>query len=69
MPVSSYAAEHHPEVRVVEERFVPIERAVGTSVERSPEAVAFLRPPKPSSGSPAGRSVRETAGMRYRRRR
>ncbi|CAN5610667.1 transporter substrate-binding domain-containing protein [soil metagenome] len=41
-PVTAYAAEH-PEVRVVEERFMQIEQAVGTSITRSPEAVAFLR--------------------------
>ncbi|QWZ07267.1 transporter substrate-binding domain-containing protein [Nocardioides panacis] len=41
-PMTAYAADH-PEVRVVEERFMQIEQAVGTSVDRTPGAVAFLR--------------------------
>jgi polar amino acid transport system substrate-binding protein len=41
-PVTAYAAAH-PEVRVVEERFMQIEQAVGTSVDRAPATGMFLR--------------------------
>jgi polar amino acid transport system substrate-binding protein len=41
-PMTAYAAGH-PGVRVVEERFMQIEQAVGTSVDRTPATVAFLR--------------------------
>jgi polar amino acid transport system substrate-binding protein len=41
-PVTTYAAAH-PEVRVLEERFMQIEQAVGTSIDRAPATVAFLR--------------------------
>jgi polar amino acid transport system substrate-binding protein len=41
-PVATYAAAH-PGVRVVEERFMQIEQAVGTSTDRAPATVAFLR--------------------------
>ncbi len=40
-PMTAYAAGH-PEVRVVEERFMQIEQAVGTTVGRRPETVRFL---------------------------
>ena len=40
-PMTAYAARH-PEVRVVEERFMQIEQAVGTTVGRRPETVRFL---------------------------
>jgi polar amino acid transport system substrate-binding protein len=40
-PVTTYAAAH-PEVRVLEERFMQIEQAVGTSIDRAPATVAFL---------------------------
>ena len=36
--MTAYAAAH-PEVRVVEERFMQIEQAVGTTVGRRPETV------------------------------
>ncbi|MEU6625786.1 transporter substrate-binding domain-containing protein [Streptomyces litmocidini] len=41
-PMTAYAAAH-PEVRMVEGRFMEIRQAVGTTVSRSPETVAFLR--------------------------
>ncbi|MFI1719140.1 transporter substrate-binding domain-containing protein [Streptomyces sp. NPDC053513] len=41
-PMTAYAAAH-PEVRLVEGRFMEIRQAVGTTVSRSPETVAFLR--------------------------
>ncbi|WP_406865069.1 transporter substrate-binding domain-containing protein [Streptomyces sp. HUAS MG47] len=41
-PMTAYAAAH-PEVRLVDERFMQIRQAVGTPVTRSPETVAFLR--------------------------
>ncbi|MER6099229.1 transporter substrate-binding domain-containing protein [Streptomyces sp. NPDC001728] len=41
-PMASYAAAH-PEVRLIEGRFMEIRQAVGTTVDRSPETVAFLR--------------------------
>ncbi|MDV9187492.1 transporter substrate-binding domain-containing protein [Streptomyces sp. SR27] len=41
-PMTSYAAAH-PEVRLIEGRFMEIRQAVGTTVGRSPETVAFLR--------------------------
>lgn len=40
-PMTAYAAAH-PGVRVVPERFMQIEQAVGTAKDRSPETVAFL---------------------------
>ncbi|MFF0748196.1 transporter substrate-binding domain-containing protein [Streptomyces sp. NPDC004267] len=41
-PMTAYAAAH-PQVRLIEERFMEIRQAVGTTVGRSPETVAFLR--------------------------
>ncbi|MFJ9828991.1 transporter substrate-binding domain-containing protein [Streptomyces sp. NPDC101160] len=41
-PMTAYAAAH-PEVRLIDERFMEIRQAVGTTVGRSPETVAFLR--------------------------
>ncbi|MEU7030412.1 transporter substrate-binding domain-containing protein [Streptomyces sp. NPDC046275] len=41
-PMTAYAAAH-PEVRLVEERFMEIRQAVGTTRTRAPETVAFLR--------------------------
>ena len=41
-PVTAYA-EAHPEVRVVDERFMQIQQAMGTTTGRRPETVAFLR--------------------------
>ena len=41
-PMNAYV-ETHPEVRVVEERFMQIQQAVGTTVSRRPETVRFLR--------------------------
>ncbi|MFJ3900077.1 transporter substrate-binding domain-containing protein [Streptomyces sp. NPDC090025] len=41
-PLTAYAAAH-PEVRLVEERFMEIRQAVGTTLGRAPETVAFLR--------------------------
>ncbi|WP_326953761.1 transporter substrate-binding domain-containing protein [Amycolatopsis sp. NBC_01286] len=40
-PMTAYAAAH-PGVRVVPERFMQIEQAVGTGKDRRPETVAFL---------------------------
>ncbi len=40
-PMTAYAAAH-PGVRVVPERFMQIEQAVGTGRDRRPETVAFL---------------------------
>ncbi|UOZ03836.1 transporter substrate-binding domain-containing protein [Amycolatopsis sp. WQ 127309] len=40
-PMTAYAAAH-PGVRVVPERFMRIEQAVGTGKDRRPETVAFL---------------------------
>jgi polar amino acid transport system substrate-binding protein len=39
--MTSYAAAH-PGVRVVPDRFMQIEQAVGTAKDRRPETVAFL---------------------------
>lgn len=41
-PMTAYAAAH-PEVRLLDERFMEIRQAVGTTVGRSAETVAFLR--------------------------
>ncbi|WP_030321979.1 transporter substrate-binding domain-containing protein [Streptomyces flavochromogenes] len=41
-PMTSYVQEH-PEVRLIEDRFMEIRQAVGTTVGRAPETVAFLR--------------------------
>ncbi|WP_329622010.1 transporter substrate-binding domain-containing protein [Streptomyces sp. NBC_01255] len=41
-PMAAYAAAH-PEVRLLEGRFMEIRQAVGTTVGRRPETVAFLR--------------------------
>ncbi|MFD8642211.1 transporter substrate-binding domain-containing protein [Streptomyces zaomyceticus] len=41
-PMTSYVAEN-PEVRLIEGRFMEIRQAVGTTVTRAPETVAFLR--------------------------
>ncbi|MFF5282173.1 transporter substrate-binding domain-containing protein [Streptomyces sp. 62] len=41
-PLTAYAAAH-PEVRLIEGRFMEIRQAVGTTIGRSPETVAFLR--------------------------
>ncbi|MFI5665502.1 transporter substrate-binding domain-containing protein [Streptomyces sp. NPDC051704] len=41
-PVTAYAAAH-PEVRLVEPAFMQIRQAVGTTVSRQPETVAYLR--------------------------
>ncbi|MET9540626.1 transporter substrate-binding domain-containing protein [Streptomyces sp. NPDC006553] len=41
-PMASYVQEH-PEVRLIEGRFMEIRQAVGTTVDRAPETVAFLR--------------------------
>ncbi|MFE6101112.1 transporter substrate-binding domain-containing protein [Streptomyces laurentii] len=41
-PMTAYAAAH-PEVRLVEERFMEIRQAVGTTIGRAPETVAYLR--------------------------
>ncbi|MEU3073106.1 transporter substrate-binding domain-containing protein [Streptomyces laurentii] len=41
-PMTTYAAAH-PEVRLVEERFMEIRQAVGTTIGRAPETVAYLR--------------------------
>jgi polar amino acid transport system substrate-binding protein len=41
-PLSAYAAAH-PDVRLIDERFMQIEQAVGTTRSRRPETVAFLR--------------------------
>ncbi|WP_128985018.1 transporter substrate-binding domain-containing protein [Streptomyces roseicoloratus] len=41
-PMTAYAAAH-PEVRLIDERFMEIRQAVGTTLDRSPETVAFLR--------------------------
>lgn len=41
-PVAAWVAAN-PDVRLVEERFMAIRQAVGTTKDRSPEAVAFLR--------------------------
>ncbi|MFG2332666.1 transporter substrate-binding domain-containing protein [Streptomyces sp. NPDC048604] len=41
-PMTAYAAAH-PEVRLIEERFMQIRQAVGTPVTRSAATIAFLR--------------------------
>lgn len=41
-PVAAYVAAH-PDLRLVEERFMAIRQAVGTSKSRKPETVRFLR--------------------------
>ncbi|MFF3839903.1 transporter substrate-binding domain-containing protein [Streptomyces sp. NPDC001930] len=41
-PMTSYVREH-PEVRLIEGRFMEIRQAVGTTVGRAPETVDFLR--------------------------
>ena len=41
-PMTAYVGTH-PEVRVVEERFMQIQQAVGTTISRAPATVAFLR--------------------------
>ncbi|MGW1512344.1 transporter substrate-binding domain-containing protein [Streptomyces sp. NPDC002394] len=41
-PLTAYAAAH-PDVRLVEGRFMEIRQAVGTTIGRHPETVAFLR--------------------------
>ncbi len=41
-PVTAYAAAH-TDVRVLDERFMQIQQAVGTTVSRRPRTVAFLR--------------------------
>ncbi|MET7756934.1 transporter substrate-binding domain-containing protein [Streptomyces sp. NPDC005389] len=41
-PMTSYVREH-PDVRLIEGRFMQIRQAVGTTVDRAPETVAFLR--------------------------
>ncbi|MEU7023721.1 transporter substrate-binding domain-containing protein [Streptomyces sp. NPDC046203] len=41
-PMRAYAAAH-PEVRLIEERFMEIRQAVGTTTGRAPETVAYLR--------------------------
>ncbi|SEC84097.1 transporter substrate-binding domain-containing protein [Streptomyces sp. TLI_105] len=41
-PMTAYAAVH-PDVRLIEGRFMEIRQAVGTTVGRRPETVAFLR--------------------------
>jgi membrane-bound lytic murein transglycosylase MltF len=35
--------ETHPELRVIEERFMQIQQAVGTTIRRRPETIRFLR--------------------------
>lgn len=41
-PVTAFVAAH-PDVRLVEERFMAIQQAVGTTKSRGPETVRFLR--------------------------
>ncbi|MGW1340159.1 transporter substrate-binding domain-containing protein [Kribbella sp. NPDC002412] len=41
-PVSQFVAEH-PEVRLIDERFMEIRQAVGTTKDRHPDTVAYLR--------------------------
>ncbi|MER8236552.1 transporter substrate-binding domain-containing protein [Streptomyces sp. NPDC094049] len=41
-PVTAYVREN-PEVRMIEDRFMEIRQAVGTTTGRAPETVAFLR--------------------------
>lgn len=42
-PMTAYAAARPTEVRLIDERFMEIRQAVGTTLDRSPETVAFLR--------------------------
>ncbi|WP_314620222.1 transporter substrate-binding domain-containing protein [Streptomyces stackebrandtii] len=42
-PMTAYAAAHADDVRLLEGRFMEIRQAVGTTVDRRPETVAFLR--------------------------
>ena len=41
-PITAYAATH-PDVRVLDERFMQIQQAVGTTITRRPVTVRFLR--------------------------
>jgi polar amino acid transport system substrate-binding protein len=41
-PLTAYVADH-PDLRLVEQRFMQIRQGVGTSRDRSPETLAFLR--------------------------
>ncbi|MCF3124474.1 transporter substrate-binding domain-containing protein [Streptomyces arenae] len=41
-PLTEYVAAH-PDLRLVEDRFMQIRQAVGTTKDRAPETVAFLR--------------------------
>ncbi|MEV5981467.1 transporter substrate-binding domain-containing protein [Streptomyces sp. NPDC052114] len=41
-PLTQYVASH-PELRLIEDRFMQIRQAVGTTKDRAPETVAFLR--------------------------
>lgn len=41
-PVTAFA-EGNPEIRLIDDRFMQIRQAVGTTVSRAPETVAFLR--------------------------
>ncbi|MEU7576157.1 transporter substrate-binding domain-containing protein [Streptomyces sp. NPDC041068] len=41
-PLTAYVAEH-PELRLIEDRFMQIRQAVGTTRSRAPETVDFLR--------------------------
>ncbi|WP_329005896.1 transporter substrate-binding domain-containing protein [Kribbella sp. NBC_00709] len=40
-PITAYAAEH-PDVRVIDERFMQIQQAVGTARSKRPETVTYL---------------------------
>ncbi|MFD8973189.1 transporter substrate-binding domain-containing protein [Streptomyces sp. NPDC059593] len=42
-PMTAYAAAHPEDVRLIEGRFMEIRQAVGTTVDRRPETIAFLR--------------------------
>ncbi|ALO10067.1 putative extracellular solute-binding protein [Streptomyces venezuelae] len=42
-PMTAYAAAHPEDVRLIEGRFMEIRQAVGTTVTRRPETIAFLR--------------------------
>ncbi|WP_112245915.1 transporter substrate-binding domain-containing protein [Kribbella monticola] len=41
-PITDYVASH-PDLRVIPDRFMQIQQAVGTTKSRSPETIAFLR--------------------------
>ena len=41
-PLAAYVADH-PDLRLVEERFMQIQQAVGTTPDRRPATIAFLR--------------------------